>query len=93
MQKGTCRRQHRGQQGGRSSGNAQHLIHHSQLRSAASAATIIAKTATVFRGKNTHQDTSQVSGQSEQAKNVNSNATDEVFLTSTSVQQVMTERS
>jgi hypothetical protein len=72
--------------------NTQSIIHccSSQLRSEASAATITT-TATVFT-KNTHQDTSQTSGQSVHSKNVNSNAMD-MFLAFTMVQQIMTELS
>jgi hypothetical protein len=44
-------------------------------------------------GKNMHQDTSQISGQSVQAKNVNVNATDDVFLAFTMEQQIMMELS
>jgi delta 1-pyrroline-5-carboxylate dehydrogenase len=51
------------------------------------------KMATDFKKKNTHQDTNQISGQSVQAKNVNINATDLVFLAFTTVQQTMTKLS
>jgi hypothetical protein len=43
--------------------------------------------------KNTRQDTSQISGQSVQAKHVNINATDDMFLAFTVVQWIMTELS
>jgi hypothetical protein len=46
---GTYGRQHRGQQGEYSSRNTKHPTDYSLLRSAASAATIAIKTATVFR--------------------------------------------
>jgi hypothetical protein len=42
-------------------------------------------------GRNTHQDTNQISGQSVQANNINISATDNVFLAFTVVQQIMTE--
>jgi hypothetical protein len=43
--------------------------------------------------KYTNQDTYQISGQSVQAKNVNFNAMDDVFLALTMTQQIMTELS
>jgi hypothetical protein len=82
----------RGQQGGRSSRNTQHMIDHSpQLRSAASAASITTGTATIFR-KNTNEDSNQISGRSVQAKiSVNINPTDDMFHAFTMVQQSLTE--
>jgi hypothetical protein len=41
-------------------------------------------------GKNTHHDINQITGQSVQAKNVNSNAAGDWFLVFTMVQQIMT---
>lgn len=52
---GTCRRQHRGQQGGRSSRNTQHLLDHSPLLFAARSAASATKQ---------HQDANQISRQS-----------------------------
>jgi hypothetical protein len=43
--------------------------------------------------RNTHRDTSQISGQSVKAEKVNINATDDAFLAFTVVQQTMTELS
>jgi hypothetical protein len=37
-----------------------------------------------------HQDANQISGESVQVKNVNSNTTEDVFLAFTTVQQIMT---
>jgi hypothetical protein len=85
------------EQRGRSSRSTQHLIDHLtlllQLGSATSAATITKKHRNSHQEKNTHQDTNQTSGQSVQATNVNINATDDMFLAFSMVQQIMTELS
>jgi hypothetical protein len=44
-------------------------------------------------GNNKHQDTNQISGQSVQAKNVNTNAMEDAFLAFAVVQQTMAELS
>jgi hypothetical protein len=41
-------------------------------------------------GKNMHQDTNQILDQTVQAKNINNNVTDDVFLAITMVQLIMT---
>jgi hypothetical protein len=76
----------------------QHLTDHSLLLFAAPISSIVSnhhnKTAMVFRKKKyTHQYTNKISGMSVQARSVNMNATDGVFLSFNIVQQIMTELS
>jgi hypothetical protein len=70
--------------------NTRSIIHccSSKLRSAASASINTTKQQQ-SSGKNTHQDTNQISGQSVKAKIVNSNARKDMFLAFTTVQQIM----
>jgi hypothetical protein len=64
---GTCGRQHRGQQGGRSSENTQYLIDHLPLFFIAPITSTSSKhhnkKQEQFSGHNTHQNTNQTTGQ------------------------------
>jgi hypothetical protein len=91
---GNKRQQRRGQQGGLFSLNIQHMIDHSPLLFAAPIGSIHHnRNNSSLQEKNTHQDISEISGQSVQAKNVSINATGDMFLTFTMVQEIMTELS
>jgi hypothetical protein len=91
---GICEQQNRDQHEGRFSPYTQHLTDHSSLIFAAEISSICSnnpnKNSKSLREKSTQQDTTQISGQSMQAKNVHINATD-VILAFAMVQQVMTE--
>jgi hypothetical protein len=86
---GTWGPQHWGQQGEHSSRNTQHPINHSLLLFADSISSISSnhhnKNSNSLQGKNRHQDTNQISGQSVQPKNVNINAMYDIFLPFTMV--------
>jgi hypothetical protein len=84
----TCGRQHRGRQGGRSSRNTHYLIDHLPLLFAAPNSSIHHNKNRKSSGKNTRQNTNQISGQTVQAKNVNISVTDDVSLALTTVQQI-----
>jgi hypothetical protein len=92
---GTCGRQNRGSQGTHSSQNTQHLIDLSLLlcSSEQQHQQQPSQYQQQFSGHHGQQVTNQISGQSVQAKNVNSNEMDDMFLAFTVVHQIMTELS